>query len=95
MKGLFCTHLDRKEEALELIKKGLKADLKSPICWHIYGLYYRGEKNYEEAVKCYIQSLRLEKVFISLNQGNFQILRDLATLQIQLGHYEAFNVHIY
>ncbi|KAJ3321820.1 N-alpha-acetyltransferase 16, NatA auxiliary subunit [Boothiomyces sp. JEL0866] len=34
MKGLFCSHLDRKEEAHELIKKGIRLDISSPICWH-------------------------------------------------------------
>ena len=63
MKGLFLSHLDKKEEAHEFIKKGLKFDLTSPICWHVYGLLHRAEKNYEEAIKCYSQSLRLEKVF--------------------------------
>ncbi|KAJ3259846.1 hypothetical protein HK103_001737 [Boothiomyces macroporosus] len=34
MKGLFCSHLDRKEEAHELIKKGIRLDISSPIVWH-------------------------------------------------------------
>lgn len=63
MKGLLCSNLDRKEEAHELVKKGLKIDLTSPVCWHVYGLLHRGEKNYEEAIKCYLQSLRIDKVF--------------------------------
>ncbi|KAJ3276539.1 N-alpha-acetyltransferase 16, NatA auxiliary subunit [Terramyces sp. JEL0728] len=79
MKGLFCSHLDRKEEAHELIKKGIRLDISSPICWHVYGLFHRGEKNYEEAIKCYSQSLRIEKI------------QDLSVLQVHLGNYEAFN----
>lgn len=63
MKGLFLSHLDKKEEAHECIKRGLKLDLKSPICWHVYGLLHRNEKNYDEAIKCYLQSLRIENVF--------------------------------
>ncbi|KAJ3000017.1 hypothetical protein HDV02_000969 [Globomyces sp. JEL0801] len=84
MKGLFCSHLDRKEEAHENIKKGLRLDIKSPVCWHVYGLLHRGEKNYEEAIKCYTQSLRIDK-------ANGQILKDLSILHIQRRHYEAFN----
>jgi peptide alpha-N-acetyltransferase len=64
MKGLFLGHLDRKEEAHECIKKGLKLDLTSPICWHVYGLLHRYEKNFEEAMKCYSQSLRIDKVIL-------------------------------
>ena len=85
MKGLFFSHLSKKEEAHEFIKKGLKMDLTSPICWHVYGLLHRGEKNYEEAIKCYTQSLKIDK-------SNFQILRDLSILQIQLRNFEGFNV---
>ena len=62
MKGLLCSNLNRKEEAHELIKKGLKMDITSPICCHVYGLLHRTEKNYEEAIKCYNQSLRIDKV---------------------------------
>eukprot|EP00955_Chlamydomonas_euryale_P088548 364389-Chlamydomonas_euryale.AAC.10 len=38
MKGLTLNHQDgKKEEAYELVRKGLKADLKSHVCWHVYG----------------------------------------------------------
>jgi hypothetical protein len=32
MKGLFCSHLDRKDEAHEFIKKGIRQDITSHIC---------------------------------------------------------------
>jgi hypothetical protein len=32
MKGLLLNSLDKKEEAYELVRKGLKKDLKSHIC---------------------------------------------------------------
>ena len=28
---------EKKEEAYELVRRGLKADLKSHVCWHVYG----------------------------------------------------------
>ncbi len=37
MKGLTLNYMDRKEEAYELVRRGLKADLKSHVCWHVYG----------------------------------------------------------
>lgn len=32
MKGLFYSHLDKKEEAYDFVKKGLRYDLKSHVC---------------------------------------------------------------
>lgn len=39
MKGLIvnCMNDERKEEAFELVRKGLKHNLKSHVCWHVYG----------------------------------------------------------
>ena len=81
MKGLLANCLNKKEEAFELVRKGLKFDLKSHVCWHVYGLLYRGDKNYAEAIKCYRNALRIDK-------HNSQIMRDLANLQIHLRDYE-------
>ena len=64
-------------------------DLKSHVCWHaappmrsrlshppkVYGLLYRQDRDYPEAVKCYRQALRFDP-------ENIQILRDLSLLQI-------------
>ncbi|KAF9941414.1 N-alpha-acetyltransferase 15, NatA auxiliary subunit [Modicella reniformis] len=83
MKGLFYNHMDKKEEAYEFVKKGLRLDLKSHICWHVLGLLYRSDKNYEEASKCYINALKFEKESI-------QILRDLSLLQMQMRNLEAY-----
>lgn len=62
MKGLFLSHLDRKEEGYEFVKLGVRNDLASHICWHVYGLMRRADKNYEEAIKCYTQALKYDKV---------------------------------
>eukprot|EP00397_Hematodinium_sp_SG-2012_P010421 GEMP01010536.1.p1 GENE.GEMP01010536.1~~GEMP01010536.1.p1 ORF type:complete len:900 (+),score=202.52 GEMP01010536.1:140-2839(+) len=75
MKGLTLSYLDRKEEAYELVRKGLKNDLRSHVCWHVYGLLYRQARDYFEAVKCYRNALRIDP-------DNIQILRDLSLLQI-------------
>jgi len=42
-------------------------------------LLYRSDRNYDEAIKCYKNALRLEK-------DNIQILRDLALLQARPEH---------
>jgi len=62
MKGLILTHMGKREEGLELVKKGVRLDLTSHIVWHVFGLIQKGEKNYEEALKSYTQALRFDKV---------------------------------
>ncbi|KAG2003328.1 NMDA receptor-regulated protein 1a [Coprinopsis cinerea AmutBmut pab1-1] len=81
MKGLILTHMGRREEGIDLVKKGVRLDLTSHICWHVFGLIQKGEKNYEEALKSYTQALRFDK-------DNLNILRDAAHLQTQLRLYE-------
>eukprot|EP00928_Gymnodinium_smaydae_P008260 TRINITY_DN13002_c0_g2_i1.p1 TRINITY_DN13002_c0_g2~~TRINITY_DN13002_c0_g2_i1.p1 ORF type:complete len:946 (+),score=235.53 TRINITY_DN13002_c0_g2_i1:170-3007(+) len=75
MKGLALSYLDKKEEAYALVRQGLRYDLKSHVCWHVFGLLYRQDKDYHEASKCYLQALRFDA-------DNIQILRDLSLLQI-------------
>jgi tetratricopeptide (TPR) repeat protein len=62
MKGLILTHMGKRDEGLELVKKGIRLDLTSHICWHVFGLIQKGEKNYEEALKSYTQALKFDKV---------------------------------
>ncbi|KZO98449.1 N-terminal acetyltransferase A, auxiliary subunit [Calocera viscosa TUFC12733] len=82
MKGLILHSMDRREEGLELIRKGVRLDLTSHIVWHVYGIAHKSEKNYEETLKCYLQALKFDK-------ENLNILREAAQLQLQLRHYEA------
>lgn len=77
MKGLTLNSLDKKEEGYDLVKKGLRNDVKSQVCWHVFGLLYRSDRNYKEAIKCYLNALRIES-------DNQNILRDLSWLQIQM-----------
>ncbi|KAJ1926348.1 hypothetical protein IWQ60_003873 [Tieghemiomyces parasiticus] len=81
MRGLFLVNLDRKAEGIAQVKLGIRQDLTSHICWHVYGLIHRADRNYTEAVKCYLQALKFDP-------NNFQILRDLALLQTQLRQYD-------
>ena len=39
MKGLIinCQNEERKDEAFDLVKRGLKHNLKSHVCWHVLG----------------------------------------------------------
>lgn len=84
MKGLTVNQMDRKAEAHELVRLGLRKDMRSHICWHVYGLLYRSDHGYHEAARAYLNALRLDP-------DNQQILRDLALLQIQIRDYDGFE----
>ncbi|KAA8496104.1 N-terminal acetyltransferase A complex auxiliary subunit NAA15 [Porphyridium purpureum] len=86
MKGLVWSSLgpENKSEAYDMVRAGLRADLRSHVCWHVYGLLYRADRDYKEASKAYLQALRIDK-------DNMQILRDLALLQVQCRDFEGFE----
>jgi tetratricopeptide (TPR) repeat protein len=69
--------------AFALAKTALQADMKSHICWHVYGLLYRSTKQLDEAIKAYKFALKLEP-------DSAQIQRDLAFLQIQMRDYAGY-----
>lgn len=77
------SHMGQLEEAFTLAKEALRNDMKSHICWHVYGLLYRQEKNYEEAIKAYRFALRLEP-------ESQPIQRDLALLQMQMRDFQGY-----
>ncbi|XP_058526671.1 N-alpha-acetyltransferase 16, NatA auxiliary subunit isoform X2 [Ochotona princeps] len=85
MKGLTLNCLGKKEAAYEFVRKGLRNDVKSHVCWHVYGLLQRSDKKYDEAIKCYRNALKLDK-------DNLQILRDLSLLQIQMRDLEGYRI---
>jgi tetratricopeptide (TPR) repeat protein len=62
MKGLTYNNLKRSEEAHALVKKGLAMNIKSHICWHVYGLLYRSESKYAEAIRCYQNAIKRDPV---------------------------------
>ncbi len=59
--------------------------IRSHVCWHVFGLLHRGDRNYNEAIKAYKQALRIDA-------DNLQILRDLSLLQIQMRDLSGFVV---
>ena len=62
MKGLILNSMGKKEEALENIRNGIKNNIKSYVVWHVYGLWQRSERKYDEAIKAYKTALQCEKV---------------------------------
>lgn len=84
MKGLILNCMGKKDEAYDYVRKGLRNDLTSHVCWHVYGLLQRSEHKYDEAIKCYRNALKYDK-------ENLTILRDLSLLQIQMRDLEGFR----
>lgn len=85
MKGLVLNCMDKKPEAYDLVKLGLRNNMRSHVCWHVYGLLYRSDRKYADAVKCYRNALRIDT-------ENQQIMRDLAQLQVQMRDVSGFVV---
>lgn len=83
MKALILNGQGQTEDAFALAKIALKNDMKSHVCWHVYGILYRHVKNFDEAIKAYKFALRLEP-------DSPNILRDLAFLQIQIRDYAGY-----
>ncbi|CAO4368453.1 unnamed protein product [Caenorhabditis nigoni] len=83
MKGLILNCMGKLTEAQECVKRGLKSDLRSYVCWHVYGLIQKTEKKYDEAIKAYKRALMIDK-------DNIQILRDLSLLQIHIRDYDGY-----
>lgn len=84
MKGLILNCLGKKEEAYNFVRLGLRNNLTSHVCWHVFGLLQRSDKKYDEAIKCYRNALKWDK-------DNLQILRDLSLLQIQMRDLEGYK----
>jgi N-alpha-acetyltransferase 15/16, NatA auxiliary subunit len=83
MKALIIGTQGQTEPAFALAKIALGNNMKSHVCWHVYGLLYRAEKNFEESIKAYKFALRLEPESVPIQ-------RDLAHLQIQMRDFEGY-----
>lgn len=70
MKGLILNCLSKKDEAYDHVKRGLRNDLQSHVCWHVFGLLQRSDRKYDEAIKAYRNALRWDKVRDSRRRGN-------------------------
>lgn len=62
MKGLILNSMGKKDEALENIRNGIKNNITSHVVWHVYGLWQRSERKYDEAIKAYKKALQCDKV---------------------------------
>ena len=83
MKALIINGQGHPNEAFALAKVALQKAMKSYVCWHVYGLLYRSNKNFDEAIKAYKFALKLEP-------ESHSIQKDLALLQMQMRDYSGY-----
>lgn len=74
MRGLILNFLDRKEEGYEMVKLGLRNNMKSHVCWHVYGLLHRSDQNYEVQPPTIVQ-LCWCSIALCMTAGSHQMLQ--------------------
>lgn len=84
MKALIINSQGNSEEGFLLAKEAIKFNMKSHVCWHVYGLLWRSVKNFDEAIKAY-------KFALKMAPESSQIQKDLALLQMQMRDYAGFE----
>jgi peptide alpha-N-acetyltransferase len=83
MKALLQCGLGRQAEAVASIKKILFKNLTNFTCWHVYGIIYRKEKDYDQARRAYLNALKY-------NPDNDNVMRDLCQMQMHLRDFPGF-----
>lgn len=81
MKGLIVATTGDRQAGLELARQGVRRDLTSFISWHALGILNRMDKNYDEAIKCYAQALRIE------GGTNINLIRESGYMHMQSRNY--------
>lgn len=78
MKGinLFCLYPERRTEAHDIAKAALKADMQSHMCWHVFGILHKSDRDYPQAAKCYLNALKWDP-------ENLNLFRELSNIQMQ------------
>lgn len=84
MKGLTLKAMNKSDEGYKCVKDALLLSrMNSHVCWHVYGLMYKSDRNYVMAAKSYLNALRIDP-------DNQQILKDLAILQVHIRDLNGF-----
>ncbi|OII73964.1 acetyltransferase [Cryptosporidium ubiquitum] len=85
---LGAMHPDNKDEkhkeAYECAKEAIKQNMRNPMSWHCLGTLYKGDFDYNEAIKCFKTALKFDK-------EDLVVLRDLATCFIQIRNHQGFR----
>ena len=96
MKGLTLNCMGKKEEAYEFARRGLRQDMRSHVCWHVFGLLYRSDRYDASRALVHIallnvpmrsdypEAIKCYRNALRIDPENMQILRDLSLLQVQV-----------
>ncbi|KAI0988590.1 hypothetical protein GJ496_006199 [Pomphorhynchus laevis] len=84
MRGLVLASVGKTSEARDFILLGLKKNIKSFVCWQVFGYFQRLECNYVDAIKAYRNALKWDS-------ENLSILRDLSVLEIQTRDFDGLK----
>ena len=72
-----------KKECYNMVKKALEyVQNKSFICWHVYGLMYKEDFKYKEAITCFLNSLKFNPT------NEVQAYRELGNAQVHIRDYK-------
>lgn len=66
-----------------MLNAAIRLKFSNPTSWHFLALYHKEEKNFNQAMKCYLQAIKNDPT-------NFNVLRDLSYLQLYLRQYLPF-----
>jgi len=66
-----------------MLNAAIKLKFSNPNSWHFLALYHKEEKNYNQAMKCYLQAIKNDPT-------NFNVIRDLSYLQLYLRQFLPF-----
>lgn len=83
MKGMTLHKMEKTEEAFELIKKAIGIDASTMMPWHCLGSCHLFQKRYGDALKAFKQALVRDP-------EDYQLLRDVASVSIQLRDWDLF-----
>lgn len=97
LKGLILFSMDKHDEAYESVRKGLRNDVTSALCWDVMSHLHLEKKNFKEASKCVSNALLFNPVcWVTLSQSNKQenvhLIRELAFIHVQNRDYANFQV---
>ncbi|KAH7831924.1 putative tetratricopeptide repeat protein [Monocercomonoides exilis] len=94
----------KNEEALECAKHGVSLDMENPDSWYFLGMIYQNQRNYQDALKCFMQARQKDLVYHGPNrppdpktkkpaadETSDLILRELASTQIMCQDFEGYK----
>lgn len=78
--ALMLYFVGKKDESIRNIKSTIAGNPRNPFAWNSYSIVHKYERNYEEAVKCLLQSVKCDP-------ENINNLIELGSIQIQIRDY--------